>query len=219
MFTYPEKARFGRIVPKSKIYAQTNPSKKLRQLFVDQVDQIVWQYKLAPETINVPAKAPVTEIQVFDLVLRTDEISEDVLRCIDRAIQFPIFFQTKYNGKVKSIAAYKRPSEADSAKWVVDLYFDTAWQPEAVASVRLPLALDMSSLYEQMLKQHLDVPARSGESFQGHIERIREMRQTQGEIKKLEKRIAQEKQFNRKAELNSQLQELKQNLKALNRPK
>ena len=148
LFVFPENAKFGRVVPKSKIYAHSNPSKRLRKLFVDQVEQIVWQYKLAPETINIPARPPVTEIQVFDVELRTQEVSEDVLRCIDRSIPYPIFYRVSFGDKIKSIAAYKRPSDADSTKWVVDLYFETPWQSNRVGDeaeekrLPLPIALD-----------------------------------------------------------------------------
>ena len=39
----------------------------MKDLFVAQVEQIVWQYKLAPETINLPATPGVPEIQVFGI--------------------------------------------------------------------------------------------------------------------------------------------------------
>jgi hypothetical protein len=58
-------------------------------LFVEQVEQIVWQYKLAPETINLPAKPGVPELQIFSIQLKTPELNLDVLRCIDGAVQFP----------------------------------------------------------------------------------------------------------------------------------
>jgi hypothetical protein len=65
----------------------------LKDLFVEQVEQIVWRYKLAPETINLPAKPGVPEIQVFAIQLKTPELHRDVLRCIDGAVQFPIIFE------------------------------------------------------------------------------------------------------------------------------
>ena len=46
-------AAFGRILPKNKIYEHAHPSTALKELFVRQVDQIVWKYKLAHETINL----------------------------------------------------------------------------------------------------------------------------------------------------------------------
>jgi len=55
LFNYPKAAAFERVLPKSKIYEHSKPSNAVKELFVKQVDKIVWQYKLAPETINLPA--------------------------------------------------------------------------------------------------------------------------------------------------------------------
>jgi len=90
---YPKQATFGRTLPKNKIYENSGATARLRELFVRQVEQIVWQYKLAPETINLPAKPGVPEIQVFAIQLKTPELNLDVLRCIDGAVQFPIIFE------------------------------------------------------------------------------------------------------------------------------
>ena len=53
-FSYPRQAEFNRVLPKSKIYEHGKPSRAVRDCFVAQINQIVWQYKLAPETINLP---------------------------------------------------------------------------------------------------------------------------------------------------------------------
>ena len=107
-FEYPKAALFGRVLPKTKIYEHAKAGTKLKQLFVDQVDQIVWQYKLAPETINLSATKSIPEIQLFRIKLRGAELNEDVLRAIDRAIAFPIIFELTQAGKRKTIASYKR---------------------------------------------------------------------------------------------------------------
>ena len=72
---YPAQAAFGRTLPKSKLYAHGHASTRLKNLFVQQVEQIVWQYKLAPETINLPARPGVPEIEVFGSQLKTRELS------------------------------------------------------------------------------------------------------------------------------------------------
>ncbi|MFN2366049.1 MAG: DUF4391 domain-containing protein [Desulfurivibrionaceae bacterium] len=40
MFAYPAKAEFNRVVPKIKIYANAKPSKRVKTLFVAQVEEI-----------------------------------------------------------------------------------------------------------------------------------------------------------------------------------
>lgn len=215
LFAYPKQAAFGRVLPKSKIYAYAKPSRRVRETFVDEVDQIVWQFKLSPETVNLPARLGVPEIQIFGIQLRTEQLSEAVLRTIDRTIPFPILFELSFGERIKSTAAYKRPSEADSGKWVVDAYFELGWQPGNIARQSLPVALDLAGLYEKLLRNHITLPPRQGESLKAHVERASTIRAKQGECRKLETRLQQEQQFNRKVELNRELRTLKQELDSL----
>lgn len=212
LFAYPPKAEFGRVLPKSKIYEHARPSRSVRQAFVDEVDQIVWSYKLAPETINLPARPGVPEIQVFTISLRTDSISETILRTIDKAIPFPIIFELSYGSRIQSWAAYKRPSDADSSKWVVDAYFETVWEKADVHRDPLPVALDLAGLYEHVLRRLIPLPAWEGESLKALVERVGMVRIKEAECCKLESRMKQEQQFNRKVELNQALRALKSEL-------
>ena len=116
--SYPKQATFGRNLPKNKIYEHSGANTRLKDLFVEQVEQIVWQYKLAPETINLPSKSGVPEIQVFTIQLKTPVLHLDVLRCIDGAVQFPIIFELSFDGQTQVVAAYKRPNESDASRWV-----------------------------------------------------------------------------------------------------
>jgi len=215
LFAYPKQAEFNRVLPKSKIYEHARPSRSVRERFVAEIDQIVWKYKLSPETVNLSARPGVPEIEVFSVSLRTGDLSESVLRTIDKAIPFPIFFELSHGERIKSTAAFKRPSDADSAKWVVDAYFETAWQPVDLPRASIPVALDLLGLYEQCLRRTIPFPALPGESLKAQVERINSIRGKQAECRKLEARLQQEKQFNRKVELNRELRTLKNELNSL----
>ncbi len=102
-FDYPKAAAFGRVVPKTRIYEHAGANTALKDLFVTQIDQIVWKFKLAPETINLAATRAVSEIQVFGVSLRTNKLDEEVLRAIDRAIPFPLIFELTWSGKRKAV--------------------------------------------------------------------------------------------------------------------
>ncbi len=214
-YKFPDKAAFGRVLPKEKIYTYANPSRAVRNTFVSQVQKIVWQYKLAPETINLPARSKVPEIQIFDIHLKEGGLDESVLRCIDKAIPFPIFYRLMFQERFKVMAAYKRPSEADTAKWVVDGYYATDWLSPGQDLTALPVALDLAALYEQMLRQLMPLPSRQGESLRAQAERIDAVLQKQKECRNLEARMQREKQFNRKVELNTQLRNIKNEIESL----
>ena len=215
LYVYPEKAAFGRVLPKSKIFAFGKVSRRLKDRFTAEIERIVWQFKLAPETTNLPAGPGVAEIQVFGLDLKPGihGLTEDILRCIDDAIGFPIIFevftrQTK-GDRVKAIAAYKRPSEADSNKWVVGDYFSTDWLAGDTTRSPLPAALNLASLYEQVLRQLMPVAGKPGETLDALAERHRLMAAKQRELAKLELQLRREKQFNRKVAINAHLRAVK----------
>ena len=215
MFAYPKQAEFNHAVPKNKIYGHAKASRAIRERFVSQVSEIVWKYKLAPETVNLPAKQPVHEIQVFEILLKTGELAEDVLRTMDKAIPSLLFFELTFESRVRFAAAYKRPNEANSQKNVVEAYFETPWQPAGQVRPKLPVALDLAGLYEQMLHFHMKnwhmlgtpmaLAPRPGEGLQAMADRASLIRTKENECRQLEGRIKKEIQFNRKVELNSSL--------------
>lgn len=215
VFQYPEKAYFNRTIPKTKFYENASINKSVKDAFVSQIQQIVWAYKLSPETINLSATKSLLEIQVFNIHLKEPDLNESVLLSIDKAIPHPIIFQLIYDQQLKVIATYKRPNESDETKWVVDQYYSSGWiTPQEQLQLRtpLPMALNLSGLYEQMLKELIPIEAKDGENIREQSARLKEITQKQAAIKKLEADIAKEKQFNRKVEMNAQLKILQKQL-------
>lgn len=156
LFDYPERARFGRVVPKNRFMVAGKATRRLREMLTDQVAQIVWQYKLAPETINLSATSDVVEVQVFQIMLKGSGLDQEVLRVIDHAIPFPLIFELVQGDYVKQVAAYKRPAqnskgEVDRSRWIIGNHFESAWLPHDTPRQPLPVALDMAGLYEKLL--------------------------------------------------------------------
>jgi hypothetical protein len=209
VFLYPEQTKFGRVLPKNKVYGRATPRRAGRHRILDEVEEIVWRHKLAPETLRLPAKPGVVEIQVFEIALKTGELREDVLRTIDRAVPSLIFFELTFEGRVRFAASYKRASEIAANQPVVETYFETPWQDAAAPRLPLPVALDMAGLYEQMLRAHMAASPfalrqRLGETLPDTVERGSCIRAKQRECKQLETKLRKESQFNRKVEINAQ---------------
>lgn len=212
---YPAQAAFGRPLPKSKVYEHSGANTRLKDLFVRQVEQIVWASKLAPETIRLPARPGVPEIQVFSLQLKTPELHRDVLRCIDGAIPFPILFELVFEGRTQVVAAYKRPNESDASRWVLSDYFSTDWLPVGSERTAMPVALHLGGLYEQLLHRLISLPPRPRETLAELVARVEQVQAKQRELDKTTARLEKEKQFNRKVEINAQLRELKKDYETL----
>lgn len=218
LFEYPAQAAFEKVLPKNKIYAYARPSRRVQQRFTTDVARIVWQYKLAPETIRLPARQGIQEIQVFRIVLKEDvgdNFSLDVLRSIDKAIGFPIIFEVDAADKLRVAAAFKRPSEADSAKWVLGDYFLSTWLPAGCPRTRLPVAVDLAALYRELLRRLMPYPPHDGESLREQVERIERIRLLEREYEKLQTRLGREKQFNRKVDVNREVRTVESELNEL----
>ncbi|OYX89586.1 MAG: methyl-accepting chemotaxis protein [Azorhizobium sp. 32-67-21] len=218
-FDYPNAAAFGRVVPKSRIYEHAGVGTALRDLFVTQVDQIVWKYKLAPETMNLAATKAVSEIQVFGISLRSGEIDEEVLRAIDRAIPFPLIFELGWSGKRRAVAAFKRSSDADSAKWVVSAYFATDWTPDDAPRRPLPVALNLGGLYEALITALMPEAAsdeeQASEDIQARVARMEAIRTKVREVDRIKARLTREKQFNKRVAINAELRAARHELERL----
>lgn len=218
MFVYPERALVNRILPKSKVYANARPARALRQRIVEQVEEIVWRYKLAPATLHLPASPGVEEIQVFSVALRVPELKEDVLRALDRAVPSLLFFELSFQGRTRFAAAFKRMSEAAHDKQFVAAYYLTPWQDAAAPRIPLPVAIDIGSLYDQMLRRHMlaaGLRSRPDETLEKAAERGSRIRAQMLACQRLELRLRREVQFNRKVEINNQLRQAREELHEL----
>src|SRR5690606_16317655 len=148
----------------------------------------------------------------------------DVLRAIDKAIPFPLIFEVTHGGRVRLAAAYKRPSEADSARWVVGDYFQADWLPEDAPRASLPVALNMGALYERLLEplvagqaarlvpgmgeapQTPFAPAtESPVSLEERIAHSEAIKAQMREVERIKARLAREKQFNKRVAINAEL--------------
>lgn len=218
LFDYPQQAAFEKAVPKVKIYAHARPGRRLQQAFTCQVAKIVWQYKLAPETIRLPAAGGVEEVQVFRIQLKPgvrDDFSFDVLKSIDKAIGFPIVFELIADTEVRVAAAFKRRSDADAKEWVLGECFSTPWLAADVQRRPMPVAVDLAGLYRGLLQPLMPQPAREGETLRDHAERVTRIATLKRDLNKLQTRLDREKQFNRKVEVNGELRAIQTQLDEL----
>lgn len=215
LYDFPEQAVVNKVLPKNKIYLHATPGSSVKNLFVKEVEKIVWSYKLSPKTTNLPAKGYVEEVQVFTLWTKTDKLHADVLLAIDKAIPSPILFQVRYGEQLQYVAAYKRQNEADKSKWVISPHFRTDWYPLETSRQSLPGVLSLEGLYHELVKNVISLTAKPNETLETLVERVEQLQQKERELEKVETRLRREKQFNRRVEINSLYKQLKQEIESL----
>ncbi|MFH4157101.1 DUF4391 domain-containing protein [Acinetobacter bereziniae] len=218
LYKFPPQAKVDRLIPKNKFYEQGKANTKIEQLFVDQVENIRWVYKLASSTIHLQEQEDLKEIQIFRVKSRVEELDVSILSFIDKLILTPIIFEVVYQDKVKVIATYKRLNQSDKTKAVIGYYYASDWLDDA-GRVELPLYLNLVDLYEHFIEQLLPIPQVDG-VFVKDNQTIQEKLHLAEQLESLEKQIAQlkskmkrDQQFNRKVLLNQKIIDLEKKLK------
>lgn len=218
MFAFPPKSAFGQVVAKSRILAHVQTTRRIRDLFTSQLSEIRWAHKLSPETIHIPDRPEVPEIEIFDLKLKTPDLDDAVLSAIDRAMPRPILYRIFSEKGVAYSAAFKRPSEADSEQWVVGARFTSEFAEPETPLPPLPAVLHLGHLYAAIFAPLLPLPGRKGEPLADHVDRCSGFLVLSRKANQLTARIRREKQFNRKVALNQELKPLQAELRALSEP-
>lgn len=154
LYQYPQSAAVDRSIPKNKLYEQGAANSKLKQKFIDEVAKITWAYKLSAGSLNIQTDTLFQEVQIFSIVARTADIDLSILKYIDKLIPTPVIFEIIHNDRVKVIAAYKRVSQADKSKIVLNKYYSSAWLADDQRKP-LPLILNLTDLYTHLIEQLL----------------------------------------------------------------
>ena len=115
MFCLPSTTEFNKRIPKEKFYENLNVTPTIKKCFVDQIKVIYWRNKIASSTTNLAAGSTVTEIEVFEIKLKTNLLDEGVLHQIDKEIPYHIVFLLEYDGKYQAWTAYKEASTGNTA--------------------------------------------------------------------------------------------------------
>ena len=214
LYKFPQQAKVDRLIPKNKFYEQGKANTKIEQLFVDQVENIRWAYKLASSTIHLQDQEDLKEIQIFRVKSRVEDLDMSILSFIDKLILTPIVFEVVYQDKVKVVATYKRLNQADKTKAVIGQYYASEWL-EDHDRIELPLYLKLADLYEHFIAQILPITSSedSGDddesvSIELKLQKAQQLESLQKQLDKLKSKLRNEKQFNRRVELNKQLQNL-----------
>lgn len=221
LYKFPQQAKVDRLIPKNKFYEQGKANTKIEQLFVDQVENIRWAYKLASSTIHLQDQEDLKEIQIFRVKSRVEYLDVSILSFIDKLILTPIIFEVVYQDKVKVVATYKRLNQADKTKAVIGQYYASEWLEDA-DRVELPLYLKLADLYEHFIAQILPITSSedSGDddesvSIELKLQKAQQLESLQKQLDKLKSKLRTEKQFNRKVELNKHIQALESDLNKL----
>lgn len=208
----------GRRIPKEKFYEHSAEARKLKENFVHEVERVTWAHRLDPDSLNLDGSDAVPEILILEVEAKGDDVSEEVFAAIDAAIPHPIIFEVLRSGRIRPEARTAAVMRLPGVKTSACRHFTSRWCDAQKRLEPLPVALSLEGLYLRILGRILEVPARSGEDFEGYRVRVAEIERCRREVERLGRRIRAERQFNRRVELNGQQKDAGRRLEALLTP-
>lgn len=222
MLGLPVSTEFNKRIPKQKCYNNLSVTPELKRVFSQQINVIYWRNKIATTTVNVAAGINVTELEVFEIRLNQPNFSTATLQLIDREIPYHILFVLTYEGKAQAWIGYKEASLSKKDTFKVGSYYHTDWTELKKLELRLQ-GLDMDAVYAsfvrqiagERLKKNFDNSVSSEATLKESIEHDERRQQLKKQITALEKKVKNEKQFNRQVELNAELKKLQKELEVM----
>lgn len=124
----PKSTEFNRVIPKNKIFLYTVYSQTLRDIYYEQIDTVTWKNKLSKETFDIISDNAFSEIEVFDIAMKTGSIDKRLLRQIDKGIPYYIFHVLNHENRYQAWIANKRDF---NGKIKVENYIRTLWLGES----------------------------------------------------------------------------------------
>jgi len=211
---FPSSTVFNKWVPKKKFYENLSISSRIEKQFVTEIESVYWTHKLSPETLNVSPGTRVTEIEVFEVNLKEQQVSNNLIATIDREIPYHLVFVLRYEGRAQLMISYKEESKSREDKFKVDSYYRTDWIDYEKLTLRIE-GLDLDRIYENFISQIAGdaLNIEKAEDIRDAVMIAKEIDSLETYIAKLEKKIQKEKQFNLKVKFNQELRKAKEKLK------
>lgn len=191
MFNLPNSCLVNKIIPKKTFYDKINMPLNLKREFIDLIDKIIWMYKIAPETYEIPKTDKIEELQIFEIILKKREKPKKAISLISKLIPYRILFIIKYqNDFCYSI----KVQEIYYSDWNEYIDFNFMFS-------------NLELLYEDIVKKIIK-ENNNTKSFQDIIDLNFRKRELEYQISQTQAKMNSEKQFNRKIEYNRELRKL-----------
>lgn len=191
-FGLPQSTEISRQLPKKAIIEKFGLTGKERTRFDSTIHRIIITNEISPRTVNIPEGKDVKSIFVLKVELQDEGYDEKVISLLFRLIEQNMVLVLESGIRCRPIAFREVLIQGE---WTQNLDLDLN-------------GLDMDDVWEDLIKQVGNIVVEEGNDLDSQIAIDEEFRKRDLEIKRLEKKMASEKQPRRKRELYSQLKEL-----------
>lgn len=232
---FPEFTIVDRVVPKVAFYSHLEVNARMKSLFVENVEQIVWLYKLAPSNLHIADGKEVHEITIFWVKLKAVEGSLEIFKFIDSHIPRHTLFILQHEerhgvhsvNRFQLLVNYKQWKDASLGTFDIVKTFTSEWWTEETFSdenknaeeyrwIRIDASPNMDALYESFVRQIAKVQIISAEKdLHQAVVATQEIENIKKEMASIKKKEAKEHQPQKKFALHQQYLRLKKKLEEI----
>ena len=195
----PKTCEVNRFVAKKKFYEHTNMSETVKNSFINDIEKITWDYKLATDTLNLSKTDNVIEIEIFTINLSNKTIPNSVLKVINKSIPYKILFNLICD------------NDYCYALIENDTIYNTNWNEEIDFQFN---GLNLENVWNNIIKQVIK-ETDNNSSIDVILDNKNKIDELKNKINKLKIQADREKQFNRQIELDHEIKKIKKELEEL----
>lgn len=223
----PPSCTLGKTIFKKQFYDNAGLSTADKKLIKNNVEKVIWQYCLKPDTINIQPyvddEREYIEVQVIEVRLKKEARHQRVAEIILRVIPYPTILQVTYNSYLMIAAGMPRVNQADKQKHTIKEFVFSGWMDTGDLSREdqgFLKSIEVNKLsftnffrfYSDFVdKIHLVNAARlAGKALQSVDPRVaqreyEEITAIERQLVSLRAQLRKESMFNRKLELNMEI--------------
>ena len=214
MIKFPDSTIVNKVVPKTAFYKHLEVNATIKNHFINDVERLVWAYKFATSTLNVADGKAVHEITVFNVTLKKKECPTDIFVFIDKNLPRHTAFLLSFEDEMCILINFKEAIQGNTnTPFKVTKTYKSQWyKAEDITIMIEGTSLDL--IYDNIIRQVAgsNISQTTG-SLKADITFSKEHESLRNAINALKKRIALERQPQKKFMLHKELKELENQIK------
>lgn len=202
---FGEKTKLNRVMPKAKFMKLAGLSTNVRNELQNNVERLILANILNKSTTNFAKGKEVEEIDVFEFLLKTKEVSNALIKEIDSSIPKHILFVFKCENKVQLTVSYKEKTATENRYKVIKTY-KSEWLNADEVNLEIK-GLDLDAVFNNFITQLADGKVKIDEitDIKQAVETSVNKEKLQRKIDQLKNKIRREPQFNKQLVLKNEL--------------
>lgn len=202
----------NKIMDKAKFMKFAELSTASRKEMSENVERLRMANTIKESTIHIEKGKNVVEISVFEIMLKTKEFSDRLVKEIDSTIPKNIVYVLRYENKAQLVVSYKEKSQ-NSSKYKVIKIYRTGWKNyEEFELVINGLNLDIvfNNILQQIAEDKVKIEDHS--TIKETIEKSIDIEKLNRKIDQLNNKYKKERQYNKQLEIKKEIYKLQKQL-------